>query len=271
MVLGTAVAGLTCLADVTSANIVGYNSTTHKPGKYNLISLPFAGVAGGTSKLKDALSYINLKGAEDYADADIIQVWSYDEKGNGKYTDYMYYVDDTHEWDGWWNASATIEFDDCDENKDGLEAGWCAWYLSKGEDIPQMTFSGAVESSDDAQFWIYGGGYTLIANPFPVNLKLNDSSAVNWGKPCGAEEYADADIIQVWGFDAKGNGFYTDFMYYEDDTHEWDGWWNANATIIFEDVPGFENGLATGTAFWYLSRDAKGTNHKITFYSPLSK
>ena len=54
--LGIAAASLSTFATgIESANIVGYTTSTLEAGKYNLISLPFAGVDGGNQKLSEAM------------------------------------------------------------------------------------------------------------------------------------------------------------------------------------------------------------------------
>ena len=261
-------AALLCFLE--DSNTVGYNTQTLTAGKYNLISLPFAGVAGGNSKLVDAMSGANWNGGETFEDGDQIQVWGYNAQGIGGYTKYYYYTDDTHEWDGWYDLSGSYYFDDCEENADGIEVGWNAWYLSRGKTNPTVTMAGAIAPQNDISFIIYGGGYTLLSNPFPVRLKLNDATQVNWGELHGGETFEDGDQIQLWGFNAQGIGGYTKYYYYTDDSHEWDGWYDLSGSYYFEDVPETDNanGLKAGEAFWYLSRDAKGTNHTMKFFNP---
>ena len=271
--LGIAAASLSTFATgIESANVVGYNTQTlvagdGLAGKYSLISIPFTGIDGKGQTIEDALSG-NFFGGANSDFGDQIQVWGYSSAGIGGYTKYYYYTDETHEWDGWYALDET-PFGDCAENADGLEVGWTAWYLSRGSETPVVTASGAVESSDDAQFTIYGGGYTLIASPYPVRLKLNDTTAVNWGDVYGGANSDLGDQIQVWGYSSAGIGGYTKYYYYTDETHEWDGWYALDETW-FEDVDGNKDGLDVGQPFWYFSRDDKGVNHNITFFNPMS-
>jgi len=252
--------------------IVGYNTQTLTAGKYNLISLPFAGVAGGNSKLTDAMSGANWQGGETFNDGDQIQVWGYNDKGIGGYTIYYYYADPSDPtWDGWYDASGSYYFDDCEENVGGLEPGWNAWYLSRGNSNPTVTMAGAIASEDDVSFTVYGGGYSLLSNPFPIRLKLNDKTQVDWGAIHGGETFNDGDQIQVWGFNDKGIGGYSIYYYYADSSDpQWDGWYDASGSYYFEDVPETDNanGLKAGEPFWYLSRDTKGTNHTVKFLNP---
>ena len=262
--LGIAAASLSTFATgIESANVVGYTTSTLEAGKYSLISLPFAGVDGGNQKLTEAMSG-SWFGGETNADGDNLRVWN---PADQSYTVYYYYTDDTHEWDGWYDVGGAYYFDDCAENAEGLEAGWTAWYQSRGTTAPTVTMAGAVESADDVSVTVYGGVYTLLANPFPVRMKLNDATQVNWGAAKGGETNADGDNIRVW---TAADQSYTIYYYYTDDSHEWDGWYDVGGAYYFEDVPETDNanGLQVGEVFWYQSRDAKGTNHTITFFNP---
>ena len=102
-------------------------------GKYNLISLPFAGVTGGNSTLAAAMSGSNWNGGETSNDGDQIQVWGFNDKGIGGYTIYYYYSDESHEWDGWYDDSGSYYFEEVPEtdNANGLKAGEAFWYLSR--------------------------------------------------------------------------------------------------------------------------------------------
>ena len=278
MVLGTAVAGLSCLADVTSANIVGYQSNTLVAGKYNMISLPFAGVATGTQKLSEALSGGNWYPNDDMNLADNILVY---DPATADYKYYYYWIDEsgaTTADNGWYYSDGVTFFDDCEWNADGLEAGWSVWYRSRGKNAPNVTFSGAVESADDVQITIYGGCYNMIANPFPVAFQPNAdqpwwedkrfAKAVDWNHPHANDDMNLADNILVYD---PATADYAYYYYWEDSSHEYDGWYASNGVDYFETDPLHpENadGLTAGRVFWYRSRDAKGSNRKITFINP---
>ena len=250
--------------------IVGYNTQTLTAGDYTLISLPFAGVDGGSAKLVDVMSGAGWNGGETSNDGDQLQVWSFNAQGIGGYTIYYYYTDESHEWDGWYDAAGSYYFDDCTENAGGLDVGWNAWYLSRGKTNPTVTMAGAIAPEDDISFTIHGGDYTLLSNPFPVRFTLNNAKQVDWGDVHGGETSNDGYQIQIWGFNDKGIGGYTIYYYYSDESHEWDGWYDAAGSYYYEDVPNTDNanGLKAGEAFWYLSRAPFGTNHTIKFLNP---
>jgi len=238
---------------------VGYNTQTLTAGKFNLVSLPFAGVAGGNSKITEAMSG-SWFGGETSENGDQIQVWS---AAEAKYTTYYYYTDDSHEWDGWYDDSGSFYFDDCEENADGLEPGWTAWYRSRGATSPTVTMSGAVAPENDISITIYGGGFSLIANPFPTALQPNTTTQVDWGAIHAGDTSENGDQIQLWdAMEAR----YTTFYYYADDSHEWDGWYDDSGSYYFEEV--MPEGIPAGQPFWYRSRDAKGVNHTVKFYNP---
>ena len=258
-----AAAAVACgsLLAVESANIVGYNTDTLVKGKYNLISLPFSAVDGGNSTLAAAMSGSWFGGAT-AEEGDVLRVWN---PANESYSIYYYYTDSSHEWDGWYDDSGSFYFDDCAENADGLEPGWTAWYLSRGDSSPTVTMAGAVAPEDDISFIIYGGGYTMIANPYPTAFQPNTATQVNWGAIHAGDTSEDGDVIRIWN---AANESYAIYYYYADSSHEWDGWYDDSGSYYFEAVEGNENGIPAGQPFWYLSRDAKGTNHTVKFFNP---
>jgi len=256
-----AAAAVACgsLLAVESANIVGYNSDTLAKGKYNLISLPFSAVDGGNSTLKAAMSG-SWFGGDTAEEGDVLRVWN---AATESYTIYYYYTDSSHEYDGWYDESGSFYFDECVENAGGLEPGWTAWYLSRGTSNPTVTMSGAVASEDDISFTIYGGSYTMVANPFPVAFQPNTKTQVNWGNIHPGDTSEDGDVIRIWN---AANESYAIYYYWADSTHEYDGWYDESGSFYFEDV--VPEGIPAGQAFWYLSRDAKGTNHTVKFFNP---
>ena len=242
-----------------NSTTVGYNTDTLVKGKYNLISLPFSAVDGGNSTLKAAMSG-SWFGGETSDDGDILRVW---DAATEVYTVYYYYTDDSHEWDGWYDAGGSYYFDDCAENAGGIEPGWTAWYLSRGTANPTVTMAGAIPPEDDISFTIYGGGYTMIANPFPIAFQPNTAAQVNWGDIHAGETSDDGDVIRIW--DASSE-VYNVYYYYADESHKWDGWYDAGGSYYFEDL--VPDGIPAGQPFWYLSRDPKGTNHTVKFFNP---
>ena len=199
-------------------------------------------------------------GGEDSDSGDQIKVWN---PTHASYTTYYYYTDSTHEWDGWYDNSGSYYFDDCTENADGLEAGWTAWYLSRGATNPTVTMSGAIASEDDISFTIYGGGYTMIANPFPIAFQPNTKTQVNWGDIHAGADSDAGDQIKLW---EASHSIYATYYYYADETHEWDGWYDNSGSYYFEEV--VPEGIPAGQPFWYLSRDTKGVNHTVKFFNP---
>jgi len=278
MAIGVAATALTGLCDgITSANIVGYTGNTLVKGKYNMIALPFSAVAGGNSRLADAMSGSGWFGHDDMNLADNIKVWY---PGTQGYKTYYWWEDETHLYDGWYCNDGATFFDDAPENEDGLECGWTAWYLSRGtESNPAVTFSGAVEPADDVKVTIYGGGYNLVANPFPTAFQPNadqpwwsdshtEPKLVDWNGPTCNDDMNQADNIKLWSPATDG---YITYYYWADSSHEYDGWYASDGVNYFEDDPkrpASANGIQGGEVFWYLSRANKGVNRNITFFNP---
>ena len=274
--LGIAAASLSTFATgIESANVVGYTTSTLEAGKYNMISIPFVSVNCGNSKLTEVLSGSNWFGHDDMNQADNILVYNPE---TTEYTTYYWWEDDSHLYDGWYHQDGQTFFDDRIENADGIEPGWSVWYRSRGANAPVVTFSGAVDDSDDCKVTIYGGCYNMIANPYPTAFQPNADQPwwsnnsfkklVDWNGPVANDDMNQADNILVW---VPTTGEYITYYYWEDSSHLYDGWYYQNGINFFEDDPDhpeMTNGLPAGSVFWYRSRAEKGNNRTITFFNP---
>ena len=246
-------------AGVTSDNIVGYNAMPIVADGYNMFSVPFEGVGDNTGwKLNECLSGVNLTGAESDADADWVMLWN---PVTSIYENYFYYVEPTHEYDGWWDvATGNMMFEDNYPN--GLPAGSSFWYLAKAATTgATATFAGQVPAAETVAQTVNRGSYNLFACPYPINLKLNDATQVSWGDAIGAEVDAEADWIMLWN---PTTSVYENYFYYVEPTHEYDGWWDvATGNMMFED--NYPNGLEVGQPFWYLAKGTAGETFTVTF------
>ena len=117
-------AGL-CFGDVTSANTVGYITDNIVKAKFNTIGFSFTSVDGKGFQLKD-LTGVGIHGALMTDDADQIRIWNPATSG---YEMWYYYVDDSHEWDGWYDLDTQMNLFE-DVHPKGLAAGVPVWYLS---------------------------------------------------------------------------------------------------------------------------------------------
>ena len=245
------------LADVTSANIVGYNTVTLKPG-WNMLAVNFKNVANDNGI--DINDLFPGKGKEDTvftpgageASADYVQVWDANE---GKYTTYFLYkkAKGTSEANYWWtdaNAAVTSK---------SFKNGDAFWFYKRGDKDVTANISGEVYL-DTVKEVAIKPGWNMIGSFFPAGWKLNDeyytpSYWENSGAVPGAGE-ASADYIQVW--DATTSKYTTYFLYKKakgtsDANYTWT---DANAATFKGDV------LTAGKGAWYYHR-GKGFNLEI--------
>ena len=229
-----------------------------------MMTVPFMGVDGEGFKLNYNFNFAAVKGGEGYADADVIKIWNPVTSG---YDEYFYYEDDSHEYDGWtWADDIDVMFEDNYEN--GLQPGSTFWYLAKGTFDPKNpTKNGSVADgqvpTDSYDVDIVAGNLNMLAYPYPMPLFLNNTKGqqIEFVGVKGGEGYADADVIKIWNAVTSG---YDEYFYYEDDSHEYDGWtWADDIDVMFED--NYEEGLEIGRPFWYLAKGKYDSKNPITW------
>ena len=239
-----------------SANIVGYNSDTIVAKKFNMVAIPFESTNGDGFKLNECLKGVNLVGTDEAATSDQIQIW---DATLGGYENWFYY-DVGDEWTGWWDVGTGNSLFE-DVYPTGLPAGTAFWYKSVATATANgtATYSGQVPAAATVDFEILRGKFNMVADAYPVALKLNDSNQVVWTGATGSDEAATSDQIQIW--DATLGG-YENWFYY-DVGDEWTGWWDVGTgNSLFEDV--YPAGLAVGKPFWYKAYAGSGS-FDVTF------
>ena len=256
VMFAAAVAAAGGLMAIESANVVGYNTDTITAKKFNMVSVPFEGTDGKGFKLNQCLSGVDLTGTDSPTTADLIQIW---DAASGTYEDWYYY-EAGDEWTGWWDAmTATKMFED--QYSNGLPAGTAFWYKSAAAAAKNgsVVVAGQVPTAASVDFEVLKGKFNMIAYPYPVAFKLNDSNQVSWANAHGTDSPTTSDLIQIWD---AASGTYEDWYYYEAGD-EWTGWWDAmTATKLFEDV--YSTGIPIGKPFWYKAAAGTGT-FDITF------
>ena len=227
-----------------------------------MIGINFTSVDGKSGiQLKD-ITGSGVHGAEMTGDADQIRIW---DPATSGYEMWYYYVDDSHEWDGWYDLATQMKMFE-EVHPEGLANGSSVWYLSaNGSTGGNASIAGAVDSAKSVTLTLTRGNFNQIANPFPVGFQLNNPDQVTWENATGAEMTGDADQIRIWDPTTSG---YEMWYLYEDDSHEWDGWYDlATQMKLFEEV--HPNGLPAGVPCWYLAAGTLGQTFDVTFKTPL--
>lgn len=253
------------LADIQSANIVGYN-TININKEYTLLTVAFDDVDGSAIDIQKAFPLCEgmTKGLNDSV-ADNIQIMTDD----GNYE--TYFLSNGHYGKG--GASY-------DENLDGkwspmglnqvsdrkLASGTTFWYLSRGAKAKayDLTVAGSVHSAASKTYTI-NKNYTLIGCPYPCEVAINGGIEVT-GATKGLNDSV-ADNIQIMTDD----GNYA--TYFLSDGHYGKGGASYNPELDGKWSPMGLNEVTNakfpvGKGAWYLSRSKNGT---VKFLNPVAE
>lgn len=238
------IAGLVTAA-VESANIVGYSTLTLQPG-FNMIGAQFE-VVGGTAAseiaLDDFIDKSNLTAGADNLTSDCIYVFT-----NGDYLPTYYLWDNGEGGKEWWDVSDNLPAP--------IKTGDAMWYLSRAGAPITATVAGQVGQAP-TQVTIRAGKFSLVVNPFPVELDLTATTPVNWNTVSGPVAGADnltSDCIYVFK-----DGDYLPTYYLWDNGEGGKEWWDVSDNLPVA--------VGVGQGFWYYSRAA--SDYTLEFASPL--
>ena len=278
-------AAMTGLADVTSANVVGYTEQPLVNGRYNFVAVPLGSVGKDVMwNLNDNVQGKNLKGTDDDSTtegkqvSDQIQIWDPTQGSGGGYTDiYLYDSVEYAEYNGWWTYLGEKVGEDIYQS--GFPTGAGMWMLKRdeGKDAAIVP-AGEVPADKTIVKRLYKSRYNQVSDPYPVRLNLNDATQVEWTDSIGTDDDSTtegklvSDQIQVWDPTQGTGGGYTDiYMYKNDEYAEYNGWWTYLGEKIGEDI--YTGGFDIGQQIWYLPRGEFSTEEanmcKITFFSPI--
>ena len=248
---------------ITSANVVGYQTSALLPNDYTMFGIQFQGVDGNGVKFKDLSG--NFLGGDGMASADNILVWLPED---GYHT---YYYGDWGEageaegWNNkWWTYDSTIR-EDVDASDMTIEAGTACWYLRVSDAVANLTISGQVKVTPTTTT-ILANDYTMFCNPYPTAITFANLKVSN---PTGGDGMASADNILVW---VPEDGYH--YYYYGDwgeagEAEGWNNkWWTYDGTVR-DDVDASDMEIPVGRACWYLRYADTATT--ISFTSPLAE
>ena len=244
-------------AEVVSSNIVGYQRLDIPANGYALLANPFVEVGTGST---DPVGYaINGMFTDDVDNStagntavagDQIQVWDATRQGYDNY----FFSSRVTTGTAWATvaaprAAANVTFD----FGDGF------WYLNRASDSYTLTVSGEV-SQKEVEVTL-APGYTLVCNPFPVDLPLNNEN-IDWaaaGATAGNTAVA-GDQIQLWDIDRQGYDNY----FFSGRVTTGAAWATVAAPRVATDAV-----IPAGQGFWYLNRGAE--SFTITLKSPIAE
>ena len=252
------------LADVSSANIVGY-STLEINKSIAILAINFENVAGGSLPIQQILPKVDgMTAGNTLSAADNIQVM----KDDGTYE--YYYLSNGYNGksatpattDKWVNNTAKTV-----ATPDTIANGKAFWYVSRAfESNPEakpynITVAGQVLSAEVASREI-ALEYMLVANPYPCDVKLNGGVNVTKGATYG-NTLSSADNLQIMNSDGTYAYYYLSNGYNgKSATPATENKWvnNASKTIPTEDS------FPAGRGAWFVSRSSDAT---VEFVNPV--
>ncbi len=240
-------------ADVVSSNIVGYQRLDIPANGYALLANPFVEVGtGSTVPVGYAINDMftddteNSTAGNSPVQGDQIQVWDATTQG---YSNYFFSSRAGNKWATVANPRAAAT--------DSFEFGDGYWYLNRAADAYTLTVSGEV-STKEVEVAL-APGYTLVCNPFPADLPLNDEN-IDWGTAgaTAGNSPVQGDQIQLWDIETQG---YSNFFFSSRAGNKWAT--VANPRVAATDV------IPAGQGFWYLNRSQSTIS--ITLKSPIAE
>ena len=259
-----AVAAMTAgiaMADVTSANVVGYQSQGMTLNNYTMFAVPFQHVSdtNGLMLNKD-LTVENVTGGNLYSKADQIWIWV---PAKNTYDIFFY---STKSGENFWKMKGgeAKAFEECTDYKKGLKEGSALYFLAHkdGTTAKTITYSGQVENEPEVEIKdIALNNYTMVANPYPTALFLNNAEQFEVTNLTGGNLYSKADQIWVW---VPSKNTYDIFFY---STKSGENFWKMKGgdAKAFEECTNYRNGLPAGAAFYFLAHK-DGTEAKSLIF-----
>jgi hypothetical protein len=238
------VAAISMAQSVTSANVVGYQSLTIKPG-FQMLPVNFAAVADTAASIpiQTLFSTNGLWAGQDGNSGDQLQIW------NGSvFSVYFYRINKTtnpnkflypNSWVGTTNIGVPTV--------DSLPAGSGYWFnrpVAGG--TTTVTVAGQVLTAQTNSFAIQSG-FNMIGSAYPVDFPLNTGTPFDWSAATAGQDGNSGDQIQLWNGSTFNVYFYrvnkttnpNKFLY----PNSWVGTTNIGVPTV--------DAIPAGTGFWY--------------------
>ena len=249
------------------ATLVGYNTITINK-EYTLLTINFDDVDGAALTVQKAFPYCDgMTEAKVYGSADNIQVMN----AEGGYDIYFMWngasgksgtADPTKR--GWAKAGSTSL------TTDTLPKGSTMWYQSRAAKYDDanthynLTVAGAVSLAEKFDYTL-NKEYTLVGNPFPVEIPLNGGVVLT--EPTVAKVYGSADNVQIMNVEG---GYDIYFMWNGASGKsgtadpEKQGWAKAGSTSQTTDK------FPVGRGAWFQARNPS-ESAKLRFVNPVGQ
>ena len=231
-----------------SANIVGYNTTEVKQGKYSAFAVQFETVDQTDMPIKDLFSingsFLAASGVGGVCD----QIWLWD-SATGDWVKYFYQGGRGSKNTGWTKAGQTDLIDETET----VKAGQTVFFYRQGADA-MLTLAGGVKpftgtvSSECAQ-----GKYTFLGYPWPMAFSVSDFTKfyANGATPLAASGVGGV-CDQIWLWDSAA-GDWVKYFYQGGRGSKNTGWTKAGETELTADT------IPVGTGFFFYRQGATCT------------
>lgn len=254
------IAGLVS-AEVSSQNIVGYNTSPITPG-FNMVSVNFDSVTNSSAGIDLSVVFppttANLVGATTEAGgADAILVWDNTAKSYATY--FLYYTTKTTTlstlnwtWRVGQSTPANVQ----------LKSGDTVWFNKKGANAAEFAIAGQVPTLSSKNRTLTQG-FNMIGNLYPTDWDANALGTTWWstsGATGATTEAGGADSILVWDNTTKAYATY--FLYYTTKTTTLS---TLNWTWrVGQSTPAPADFLKLGAGAWYNRKTAATVTFPVT-------
>ncbi|MBO5888378.1 MAG: hypothetical protein J6Q60_10265 [Bacteroidaceae bacterium] len=255
--------------EVTSANVVGYQTLTIYPGN-NMFTVNFGNMADAQGYTLEQLfpgTTEGLVGGTTAAASDRIKAWDPTaDNGAGAYSDtYYFFIRNNNANSRTWRKSATVAADV------KIKSGMCFWFYHNapvGSEPLVFTVPGQVEYSQQGASMTIRPGMNMIGAPFAGDADLNTLGTDFWkalveaGNCKASTAAAASDFVKIWDPQAdNGAGAYGDtyYLFYRNNNAN-SYTWRKNASTIAP--AGF---IKMGVGAWYY---CGGTGFTMTLPYP---
>ena len=142
--------------------------------------------------------------------------------------------------------------------------GSAVWVKTASTGTATVTLAGEVTADDTKEVTITGNGFTMVANPFPSDLDINEDMTVTGLVSFDWDAFTEGDSLLIWDPTAQG---------YKE-TYFWAGTADTTAALGYDlsntwfDMGTYESAtkkVPAGGAFWIKTSGAGG---KLTFKNP---
>ena len=240
------------LAQVESANTVGYTTINLTAGKWYMVGIQFQEVGGTTIKLDDLIKLSGVTASTwDNQESKAVEIQYFDGTGY----DHFYYISDAFAY-----GTESELGKDC-WALDGVEAAGFAkgagegfWLHATSDAIGQnatLTVKGEVKGADSATVSFTANKWQIISNPFPVGIDLND--VVTTGVTASTWDKQETDAAEIQYFDGVGYNHYyyiSDAFAYGTESELGKDCWALDGVQTNGDS------IPVGGAFWLLAKQS---------------